>query len=749
MGEIGAVTASAIRICSAAMRCPLVVGHRAIHLPFSRVILIGVRHQMQSVSIPASRALALCLALAFAAPLAAQGADVIVGDLNGIRSYGSVGGTAAYAVGTTSCNIGTVPLLWIASTNQHPVIGQNMFRIRNGVFEQVGQSWLKHGFTALQGNLCSPCNANPNGSALGVGCSDPYGASLNGSQGGLGPRFEVNAATGDFPYPYTSPSYSGILDRRLQISHADLDPAQNSGAIYLSEGHYVTPDDAAAGNKNNNASYRRTAFSWNGSTYNASFIGSTVRAKAAIEGWRDFDPTVQIQYIDIPNDGRFIVGRKVLPAAGGFSRYVYAVHNLSSDRSGASVRINVPGGTTMRNATFHDVHYHSGEPFNGTDWTPSLNANNITWQCTETHAQNANANALRWGTCYTFTFEATAAPTGIEIGLFKPEPCPPQPTWPSNNGYALDQSVPFDFVSFSGGTQGPTGDDDERTVNLPFSFPFFDRNLTQIVISSNGYLTLPGENGRVYTNQPIPTGSAPNGIIAGCWDDLNPSRGGVITHTVVGSGANQRFVVDFASVRPFSGSGSFTFQIILDRNGDITTTFVGVPNSGSSATVGLEHPDGASGIQATFNAPNIPSSTSWKFVRQVSTVIPYSADLTVTGNGAPNTNLQVDVLSTPMSAIVVGVDTTNGPTSLWPPSIGQLDLGFSPAFFTLADATGLLPGLGLPPVTDRCGIWSFGANVGPMGLPSGVTLHFQAVVVDNGAPNGVFHISNPASITVP
>jgi len=34
------------------------------------------------------------------------------------------------------------------------------------------------------------------GSELGVHCSDPYSAGLNGDRGGLGPRYQVNATTG-------------------------------------------------------------------------------------------------------------------------------------------------------------------------------------------------------------------------------------------------------------------------------------------------------------------------------------------------------------------------------------------------------------------------------------------------------------------------------------------------------------------------------------------------------------------------
>ena len=104
------------------------------------------------------------------------GPDVIVGDLYDVTDYGSVGGIAAFSVGTISCNIGDQTLSWISGNNQHPTIAQALYRIKDGRIEQLGQSWLKHGFFALQQTLCCPsCNA-ANSSELGVGCSDPYSA---------------------------------------------------------------------------------------------------------------------------------------------------------------------------------------------------------------------------------------------------------------------------------------------------------------------------------------------------------------------------------------------------------------------------------------------------------------------------------------------------------------------------------------------------------------------------------------------
>src|SRR5436190_1242673 len=104
--------------------------------------------------------LALILAVSSAIRAQSVGPDVIVGDLNGIDSYGTSGTIAAYAIGTDSCNIGTQTIQWQGGNNLHPVIGQQLYRVLNGRFEMLGASWVKHGFTALALSLCNTCQ-NP------------------------------------------------------------------------------------------------------------------------------------------------------------------------------------------------------------------------------------------------------------------------------------------------------------------------------------------------------------------------------------------------------------------------------------------------------------------------------------------------------------------------------------------------------------------------------------------------------------
>jgi hypothetical protein len=402
------------------------------------------------------------------------GPDVVVSTIGStFTKYGTFNaGTVAdpklvtgYAVTTVSCNIGDAIAIWIDSTattdpnrNKHPVIGTQMYRLYGGRFEQIGMSWLKHGFCAADApnctNLARPGTVNPtyqpNSSCdwLGLYATDTYSASLNGSQTNCGPRSEVNASTGVFPYPYVLGwnASGNCVFKRLQIANTDLSPALNTGARYFCEVQYVTTDEStttgASGEflasnadiRGNNASYREvlvgslstTAATGCSSTdggYNLAFSGNTVALKPAIEAWKVVDPTVTLVTVDIPNDGRVIIGYKVTDLGNGTWNYEYAIYNHNSHRSVGSFSLPKKGAEVVpTNIGFHDVPYHSGEPYDGTDWTPDVSDGRISWATTP-YATNANANAIRWSTTYNFRFQANRAPSmgSITLGLFRPD----------------------------------------------------------------------------------------------------------------------------------------------------------------------------------------------------------------------------------------------------------------------------------------------------------------------------------------
>ena len=77
----------------------------------------------------------------------------------------------------------------------------------------------------------------------------------------------------------------------------------------------------------------------------------------------------------------------------------------------------------LSNAGFFDVDHHSGEPYETTDWTIAIDgpAGTIEWS-TDTFAVDENANALRWGTMFSFWFDSDTAPTNAvhTLEFFKP-----------------------------------------------------------------------------------------------------------------------------------------------------------------------------------------------------------------------------------------------------------------------------------------------------------------------------------------
>jgi hypothetical protein len=353
--------------------------------------------------------------------------DVIVGDLHELARYGTANGITGYAVGTTSCNVGTCWLNWISSTNEHPVIGQNMFRYKDGRFEQIGMSWLKHGFFALSETLCSNDCQDTDGSHLGVNCSDPYSAGLNGNQARLGPRSEVNASTGVFPYPFTTQGQGGdVIYKRLQVHNTDLDPGLNPGARYYVEGLYITADDSAGGASGNNASYREILVTDEGNeVYTIDFAGPTFQGRSAILAWSSAESGVFRSSTLVPNDGLLLLSSTATDNGDGTWHYEYALQNHNSHRSVGSFKVGIDTDTAVSNVGFHDVDYHSGEPYDLTDWPGVVNdpgnPDSIYW-ATDSFDVNPNANALRWGTLYNFRFDADAAPAQGEVtlGLFRP-----------------------------------------------------------------------------------------------------------------------------------------------------------------------------------------------------------------------------------------------------------------------------------------------------------------------------------------
>ncbi len=384
------------------------------------------------------------------------GPDVIVGELPSTIQAGRDGpagsGMVGLSIGTTSCNKGNVPLNWFALPNvDHPMIPMNMYRLSTvdgtNRMEQIGHSWMKHAFTALQGSACTavfgtPCQAT-GGTTLGVGCSDPYSAGLNAGQCGLGPRAAVNPFSGAIPSggglggsPCSNvPSrdhrdhvHNGI-SHRIQVQDVDLTPVLNPGARYFSEGQYISahefnnPDSFAAGNMHNNASYREVDVV---ESVPGQFafppLGPTVRESPALDAWASATQSL-IEPVPMV-DGRAILAYEVTQLDATTWHYEYALYNMNLDRSLGTFSVSIPSGVLITNTGFHAPPNHAPElhtdNYSNAPWTMTTPVGAVTW-ATDSFAVDPDANAVRFGTLYNFRFDANSPPQNVfaDVGLFK------------------------------------------------------------------------------------------------------------------------------------------------------------------------------------------------------------------------------------------------------------------------------------------------------------------------------------------
>ncbi len=180
---------------------------------------------------------------------------------------------------------------------------------------------------------------------------------------------------------------------------------------------------------------------------------------------------------------------------------------------------------------------------------------------------------------------------------------------PDGFGYRwIDSNEPggptYGFVDISEtGTALELSDDEGELVPLPFTFSFYGDNKTEVIISSNGFLTF-GPDGSDFTNDPIPDPAEPNDFIAAFWDDLDPrAEQSAIYYQDMGDG---RFVVQYEMILDYPASSNpgteKTFEIILDADGSILLQYEEMNEDLLGATIGIENADGTDGLEIAFKS---------------------------------------------------------------------------------------------------------------------------------------------------
>ncbi len=170
-------------------------------------------------------------------------------------------------------------------------------------------------------------------------------------------------------------------------------------------------------------------------------------------------------------------------------------------------------------------------------------------------------------------------------------------------------SAPFQTFNYidttSGGTGITLGDNAvSAPVDLGFTFNYYGKDYTQILIGSNGTIGFPVDTTGLDTTTilpALPDAAAPNAVIAPFSADLDPSAGGSVHYLAGGTAGSRYLAVEWNDV-PVKGKGGVrSFEAVLyEDNGDILFSYKtlrgGEAIDAATVTLGIENLDGSAGL---------------------------------------------------------------------------------------------------------------------------------------------------------
>jgi hypothetical protein len=144
----------------------------------------------------------------------------------------------------------------------------------------------------------------------------------------------------------------------------------------------------------------------------------------------------------------------------------------------------------------------------------------------------------------------------------------------------------------------PSLDDNAAVAQLPFAFRFWGTTLianSGVGISSNGFISLDGVGSADYSPV-LPDVSAPNGVIAAQWTDLDTGPSGVC-YATLGASPSRRWVVQWsgAKLHGATATGTINMEIILYETTNLIDLVYG-PTMLNGGVVGVENQTGSQGV---------------------------------------------------------------------------------------------------------------------------------------------------------
>ena len=213
-------------------------------------------------------------------------------------------------------------------------------------------------------------------------------------------------------------------------------------------------------------------------------------------------------------------------------------------------------------------------------------------------------------------------------------------------GYGVDDTITYDWqdISATGTAVILTDDSVSGAIPIGFSFDFFGTAYSNLYISSNGFITFTaGSPNGCCTGQNLPNTATPNNLVAGWWEDLNPSGGGTHHYQTLGSAPNRVHVVQVTDVPHFGGGNLVSMQYkLFETTNTIEVHYQAAPSDGGTHTAGIENAAGTIGVMYYHGTAGLSTPVAVRYALLPVESAASSASATVTVQAA---NIDVSPLA--------------------------------------------------------------------------------------------------------
>ena len=149
-----------------------------------------------------------------------------------------------------------------------------------------------------------------------------------------------------------------------------------------------------------------------------------------------------------------------------------------------------------------------------------------------------------------------------------------------------------------------TGDDfNVGPFPIGFNFPFYGSSFSTFRVSSNGFISFTSGS-TAFTDLTLPNISAPENLVAPLWSDFDLTTTGSIYYYSDG----HNLVVSYISVVPYKGTNHFTFQAILNENGEIRFQYASIPDMNTTGRAGIQNATRTMGLMVSSRDSTIKNN---------------------------------------------------------------------------------------------------------------------------------------------